>query len=254
MLIESVQNKIIKEVNSLKMKKERDAKGLFVLEGERLINAVPKDYNIKYIIRSLDYKGESPEATSYYVSKELFAKIADTVNPQGILAVCYIKNEDINTVSYDNNNTFLVLENVMDPGNMGTLIRTADAAGIAGVFISKGSVDIYNPKVIRSTMGSIFNLPIYRNVDMESLFNEFLVNNVCTVAGHLMGNLTPYEVEMAGNCAILIGNEASGISDKLSNKANYLVKIPMRGKAESMNASIAGAILIYEALRQKEYR
>ena len=145
----------------------------------------------------------------------------------------------------------VVLENVTDPGNMGTLIRTADAAGADGIFLSKGCVDIYNPKVIRATMGSIFHLPIYRNLNLMDLMEDFKNNNVKTLAAHLKGTSTPYKVDMTTACAVIIGNEANGLSDEISEMASDLVKIPMPGKAESMNAGIAGGILIYEAVRQR---
>lgn len=251
MIIESSQNKIIKEVNALKTKKERDKTGLFILEGKRLADEIPDFWEIKYYIKSESYKENIDFETVYTVKDSLFEKISETVNPQGILAVCSMKDFDISQIDYNNSPLFIVLENVTDPGNMGTLIRTADAAGANGIFLSKGCVDIYNPKVIRSTMGSIFHLPIYRNLDLSELFEKFNKHNVTILAAHLMGKTTPYKVDMKKSCAVLIGNEANGLSDDISQKATHLVKIPMPGKAESMNAGIAGGILIYEAVRQR---
>ena len=246
-IIESNQNKIIKEVNSLKAKKERDKTGLFILEGKRLVDEIPNSWEIKYLLNSEDINFEKV----YTVKDSLFEKISETVNPQGILAVCHIKEFDVTNVDYSNSPFFVVLENVTDPGNMGTLIRTADAAGADGIFLSKGCVDIYNPKVIRATMGSIFHLPIYRNLNLMDLMEDFKNNNVKTLAAHLKGTSTPYKVDMTTACAVIIGNEANGLSDEISEMASDLVKIPMPGKAESMNAGIAGGILIYEAVRQR---
>lgn len=250
-IIESNQNKIIKEVNSLKAKKERDKTGLFILEGKRLVDEIPNSWEIKYLLKAESYSEDINFENVYTVKDSLFEKISETVNPQGILAVCHIKEFDVTNVDYSNSPFFVVLENVTDPGNMGTLIRTADAAGADGIFLSKGCVDIYNPKVIRATMGSIFHLPIYRNLNLMDLMEDFKNNNVKTLAAHLKGTSTPYKVDMTTACAVIIGNEANGLSDEISEIASDLVKIPMPGKAESMNAGIAGGILIYEAVRQR---
>lgn len=250
-IIESNQNKIIKEVNSLKAKKERDKTGLFILEGKRLVDEIPNSWEIKYLLKAESYSEDINFENVYTVKDSLFEKISETVNPQGILAVCHIKEFDVTNVDYSNSPFFVVLENVTDPGNMGTLIRTADAAGADGIFLSKGCVDIYNPKVIRATMGSIFHLPIYRNLNLMDLMEDFKNNNVKTLAAHLKGTSTPYKVDMTTACAVIIGNEANGLSDEISEIASDLVKIPMPGKAESMNAGIAGGILIYESVRQR---
>ena len=250
-IIESNQNKIIKEVNSLKAKKERDKTGLFILEGKRLVDEIPNSWEIKYLLKAESYSEDINFENVYTVKDSLFEKISETVNPQGILAVCHIKEFDVTNVDYSNSPFFVVLENVTDPGNMGTLIRTADAAGADGIFLSKGCVDIYNPKVIRATMGSIFHLPIYRNLNLMDSMEDFKNNNVKTLAAHLKGTSTPYKVDMTTACAVIIGNEANGLSDEISEMASDLVKIPMPGKAESMNAGIAGGILIYEAVRQR---
>ena len=250
-IIESNQNKIIKEVNSLKAKKERDKTGLFILEGKRLVDETPNSWEIKYLLKAESYSEDINFENVYTVKDSLFEKISETVNPQGILAVCHIKEFDVTNVDYSNSPFFVVLENVTDPGNMGTLIRTADAAGADGIFLSKGCVDIYNPKVIRATMGSIFHLPIYRNLNLMDLMEDFKNNNIKTLAAHLKGTSTPYKVDMTTACAVIIGNEANGLSDEISEMASDLVKIPMPGKAESMNAGIAGGILIYEAVRQR---
>ncbi len=242
MYIQSDKNKIIKEINSLKLRKNRNKLKLFVLEGERLIKEA--ENNIAYVVSAESYRGDIK--SDYIVSDSLFNKVCDTVNPQGVIAVCHITEHKFN--NNDKNPLYILLENIQDPGNMGTIIRTADAAGADGVFLSKGCVDIYNPKVVRATMGSVFHLPIYTDVDLIKLLSEI---NVTSVAAHLYGVKTPYDVNMKNGVAIIIGNEGNGISDKLSEKACNLVKIPMYGKAESMNAGVAAAIMIYEALRQR---
>lgn len=250
--IDSIHNKVIKEINALKNKKDRDKRGLFVLEGERLISEIPKSDMIKYIVAEENYKGKIPDCSYVYrVSGNMFEKISDTVNPQGILAVCHILEEDTENVVYGEDQFYVILENVTDPGNMGTIIRTADAAGVDGIFLTKGCVDIYNPKVIRATMGSIFHLPIYRNADGIKLVKNMNKMGINTLAAHLKGDRVPYDVDMTKGCAVIIGNEAKGLSDDLRDVAESLVKIPMPGKAESMNAGVAAGVLIYEAVRQR---
>lgn len=243
MYLESSQNKIIKEINSLKQKKYRDRKGMFIVEGERLVS----EADPLYILIREDYKGKmSTNCPVYTASAPLFDKISDTVTPQGILGVCRIPDTDISDIPKD---PFLViLDRVSDPGNMGTIIRTADAAGADGVVLSKGCADPYSLKTVRSTMGSVFHLPIYRDTDI----GEFIKNtDIKTFAAHLKGKKSCFDTDMTGGIGILIGNEANGLSDEISALADEPVKIPMPGKAESMNAAVAAAIMIYEAVRQR---
>ncbi len=252
--IDSAQNKIAKEIKSLSNKKDREKRKLFLLEGERLISEIPSAEDIAYIVVSESYKGSTDKYDNVYLfSDKLFSSVCGTVNPQGIMAVCHIKDSEPLATDNDKSPLYIVLENVTDPGNMGTIIRTADAAGADAVFLSPGCVDIYNPKVIRATMGSIFHLPIYRNTDVYELMCGLNEKGIMTVVSHLRGFLAPYSVDMTQGCAIFIGNEANGISDELTDEAECLVKIPMPGNAESMNAGVAGGILIYEAVRQRMF-
>ncbi len=258
--ITSAQNKYIKQITSLKSKKERDKTKLFVAEGERLVYEIPKDYNIKYFVLSNNYlnlmnkdrfEKNFPDKKVFLISEELFFKISDTVTPQGILAVCEQKDFNKNDIIKKKNPFFILLEKINDPGNLGTLIRTADAAGVDAVFLSSGCVDLYNNKVIRATMGSIFHLPIISNIDFNILIDNLKNNNIDIYGAHLKGTKYHYEIKLENGCGILIGNEANGLSNEISKKATTLIKIPMLGKAESINASIAGSILIYEAVRQR---
>lgn len=250
--LESLRNKTIKDTIALSTKKERDKTGLFVLEGERLVSEIDDPDSIEYIIVSESYDGEIPNTkNAYLVSDELFAHLSDTVHPQGILAVCHKLKYNIDTAFLSQNPLFVILENLQDPGNLGTIIRTADAAGADAVFLSKGTVDLYNPKVVRSTMGSLFHLPIYTGIDVAEIIYECKKHNIYTLAAHLAGVGTPYAAKLYAPSAILIGNEASGLTPETATMADELVRIPMPGKAESMNASVAAAILIYEAVRQR---
>ena len=142
----------------------------------------------------------------------------------------------------------VVLDRLQDPGNMGTIVRTGEAAGISGIIMSKDSADIYNPKVIRSTMGSIFRVPLAIVDDLATAVDTLKDNGITTYAAHLKGELYN-SGSLTKDCALLIGNEARGLSEEISAKADKLIKIPMHGKVESLNAAIATAILMYEAAR-----
>jgi len=250
--LESINNKLIKHTIALANKKGRDKTGLFVLEGERLVSEINDMELIEYVIVSDSYKGEFPYTNKICLTSDsLFEKLSDTVNPQGILAVCHkFKHKYENAFTVDNP-LFIILENVQDPGNLGTIIRTADAAGADGIFLSKGTVDLYNPKVVRGTMGSLFHLPIYTNAEINGLLNDCKRHNIQTLATHLGGINTPYSVDLKKPTAIIVGNEGSGLTPETATMADELVRIPMPGRAESMNASIAAGILIYEAVRQR---
>lgn len=181
----------------------------------------------------------------------LFASICDTENPQGILAVCKKLVWDEAAVFAKERPFFLLAEELNDPGNLGTVIRTADACGADAVFLSKGSVDLYNPKVLRSTMGSLFHVPVFQNVSLEEISEKLKADQIPLYAAHLKGESYPYALPLQEACAFLIGNEARGLSEKAAALCDQWVKIPMPGQAESLNASIAAGVLLYEVVRQR---
>lgn len=257
-IIESINNKIIKDIKELNKKKGRDIKCKFIIEGEKYVNSIPSNYSIDRFIFSetmaqkVDINKYNIKAPVHIVKDNIFKSISDTVTPQGILAICnkavYKLEEILNT----NKSLFiLMLEEVNDPGNLGTIIRTADSAGVDGIIVSKKSVDIYNRKVLRSTAGSIFNVPIIDNVNLIETCNLLKSRGIKTVSAHLKGNKYPYDLDLMESCAIIIGNEGKGLSEKLVNNADYITKLPMIGNSESLNASIAGSILLYEVVRQR---
>jgi TrmH family RNA methyltransferase len=150
------------------------------------------------------------------------------------------------------NPIFLILENTQDPGNLGAAIRSADAAGAAAVFISRGSVDVFNPKVIRSAAGSVFHLPFFADADIMCVI-EFLKNNGINVYGaSLDGAECLYSLDLRHGCAFVTGNEARGLKRETAAACTARVKIPIAGKAESLNAAVACGVLVYEALRQRK--
>lgn len=146
---------------------------------------------------------------------------------------------------------YVIAEEMNDPGNLGTVIRTAHAAGADGVILSKGSVDLYNPKVLRSTMGSVFKIPVIQNADLAQVTDLMKRSGISIYAAHLKGKKLLYELDLKNGCAFMLGNEARGLSDKAADMCDELVKIPMPGNAESLNASVAAAVLIYEMVRQR---
>ncbi len=184
------------------------------------------------------------------VSDEVFQLLSDTKSPQGILAVVRQKHyrfEDL----LGKVPLVMVLENLQDPGNLGTIIRTAEGAGVTGILMSRGTADLYNPKVTRSTMGSIFRMPFLYTDQLSVDIQRLKHAGVSVCAAHLQGKNTYDRENYRGGTAFLIGNESKGLSDEISALADVRVKIPMEGKVESLNASVAAAILMYEASRQR---
>lgn len=259
-MIDSTQNKLIKQIAALSGKKGRDEQNAFVVESEKLIKEIPAGWLVRHLIVSETYaarggsdgSGKWTEASEItVVSDRIFQKLSGTVTPQGILAVCEKRTYTISTAWDSGHDFFLMAENLADPGNAGAMARTAQAAGAGGFFLSKGSVDMYNPKVIRSAAGSLFRLPFYEDVDIPSTIGQMREKGVTILAAHLKGGTYPYAFDLTKPCCILIGNEANGLTDKTAAMADARIKIPMPGQAESLNASVAGGILLYEVVRQR---
>ncbi|MGI6776988.1 MAG: TrmH family RNA methyltransferase [Acetivibrionales bacterium] len=263
-IITSSQNPLVKEAKSLKLRKHRDSKGLFFIEGLRFVEeAVKRGGDIERVFVSKHfYEMGSPNSEKLlreiksrandvvFLTDKLFKEISDTSSPQGIAAVLRMKAARLDEL-IGKDNLFILLDSVQDPGNMGTIIRTADAAAFNGVIISKGCVDIYNPKVLRSTMGSVFHIPIVFSSDLSETISFLKSNGIKIYAAHLMGEKNYFDIRMANNTAIIIGNEANGVRDDIASYADGLVKIPMPGNSESLNASIAAGILMFECVRQR---
>lgn len=247
-VISSTKNEIFRVISKLYTPKYRKQYNQFVLEGERLVNdAFKNGADIDFVVICEEYDGKIPQHDNVYVfDKKLFNELKDTVNSQGILAVAKInKKVDFN---FDTSKTVVYLDCVCDPGNMGTIIRTCDAAGVDAIVLSKGCVDIYNPKVVRSTMASIFNVPIID--DDNTLMN--LKDEGFSLAGTYLGaEKSIYDIDFSKKCVIIIGNEANGISDEVLSICDQKIIIPMIGKCESLNAAVSCAVCVYEALRQK---
>lgn len=254
-MITSTSNEQVKNIIQLKEKaKVRRQKKLFVVEGIKMFREIPKDKLVSIFV-SEKFEKENEELLSHtdyiLLSDSVFKKISDTVTPQGILAVVKQNEftvEDIIERRDKERSCIVVLDRLQDPGNLGTIVRTGEGAGITGIVMSNDSVDLYNPKVIRSTMGSVFRVPVAVVPDLQDAIKKMKQNGIETYAAHLNG--MEYQKGAFGkDIALLIGNEAKGLSDEVSVMADKLIKIPMEGKVESLNAAVATAILMYEARR-----
>lgn len=255
--IESAQNRLVKRLHGLKLRKNREKEQVFVAEGIRFVEEIPAEWPVECYVVSAEYAsaydlaGLERRGEVYVLTDSLFASVAETENPQGILAVCGRKEYDITEMMERRNAFFLMAEEMNDPGNLGTVIRTADACGVNAVFLSKGSVDLYNPKTLRATMGSVFHIPVFQNISLDEMAMELREKGIPLYAAHLQGRQYPYSLNLRRACAFLIGNEARGLSEEAAALCDSYVKIPMPGQAESLNASVAAAVLLYEVVRQR---
>lgn len=258
-MISSTGNKQVKYVNALiKKSRTRCEEGLFVAEGARLFTEIPRSMiHSVYVSESYQRaaKNHLPDDMNklFVVTDEVFKAMSDTRTPQGILAVvrqhAYSLDEVLKTA--DRLAHLLVLEKIQDPGNLGTMIRTAEGAGVTGIIMDTDTADIYNPKVIRSTMGSVFRMPFVYTEDLPAALDIVKQSGVCLYAAHLKGRYNYEQGDYTGNIGFLIGNEANGLSDKIAEMADTWVKIPMAGQVESLNAAVAASVLMFEAARQR---
>ena len=257
-MITSADNKRIKNVIALleknKARKEQDA---FVIEGIKLFLEAPVESILEvYVAES--YKGprEKLDRMPFEVVKdEVFGKMTDTLTPQGILCVikkAHYKLGDLLNLKGKTAPVYLVLETLQDPGNLGTIMRTAEGAGVTGVIMSNDTVDIYNPKTVRSTMGSIFRVPFIYTDKLEESIDELKRAGVECFAAHLKGTKSCYAYNYNKPTAFFIGNEGNGLSERIAGLADTYIRIPMEGQLESLNAGISAAILMYEAKRQRK--
>jgi TrmH family RNA methyltransferase len=185
------------------------------------------------------------------LSDSVFSHVSDTKTPQGILCIVRQQEYTVEELMEVENPHFIVLDNLQDPGNLGTIVRTAEGAGVNAVFMSKETVDIYNPKTIRSTMGSIYRVPTIYIEDLVELLKKFRAKGIKSYAAHLEGKQAYDKEDYLSGTAILIGNEGNGLRDEVSEAADILVQIPMQGQVESLNAAIAASILMFEVFRQR---
>jgi RNA methyltransferase, TrmH family len=242
--IESIQNPKVKQWKKLLTKKERDKTGTFLVEGFHLVEEALKqrDSVLEIIVSDktgLPPRWDSGEIPVTIVTEEISNSLSDTEAPQGIYAVCRQVQIEI-----PNAKTYLLIDAVQDPGNLGTMIRTADAAGIDAVVVGKGSVDVYNSKVLRSAQGSHFHLPILRG-DLDDWIEKLHAKNISVYGTALEGASAYTDISTEDSFALLVGNEGSGVTEELLEKTTANLYIPIYGKSESLNVAVATGILLY---------
>lgn len=267
-MITSINNNQIKNIIALNKKaRERKAQRLFVVEGIRAVAEVPGhllsqvfyvegfDSNEEGKQYLEDLKAKASDAFIEAVSVNVFKSMCDTVTPQGILAVVKMQDftlEDVLGKGGDRPAHIIILESLQDPGNMGTIIRTAEGAGATGIIMNNTTVDLYSPKVVRSTMGSIFRVPHLIVQDLAATVKNLEdEHGVSVYAAHLKGYRFYDEMDFTTPTAFMIGNEGNGLTDEISELATSYLKIPMEGQLESLNASVAASVLMYETSRQR---
>ena len=258
-IITSKDNEIIKNIRKLKEKKYRDLSNSYIIEGIKLIKeAIVESKQIKQIIvceeninnGGIDQKllYEIAKYECIYVTKKIFSLISDVQNPQGIMAVIEKQNSEDN-IDYKED-VIVVLDGIQDPGNLGTILRTIDSVGLKQVIVSKETADAYNPKVVRSTMGAIFRVNIIESDNLIETLKNFKKHKYKVMATSLETNNNIYDVDY-NKKVIVIGNEANGVSQEILDFADEKIKIPMLGRTESLNASVATSIILYEYVRRK---
>jgi len=250
-MITSTGNKKVKEVRDLVRKAScRKDRGLFVVEGIKMfLETDPDDIVEAYISESFmrlcptEAKVKLKFTDHETLTDTVFEYVSDTKNPQGIMAVVKMKKYEKLT-----GDAFIILDRLQDPGNLGTIFRSAEAAGIDGILMSSDTVDVYNPKVVRSTMGAIFRVPFMYTEDLAGDMKKL---GVTAYAAHLSGKNDYDQEDYKVPTAFIIGNESAGISEEIASSADRLIRIPMKGEVESLNASIAATVLMFELARQR---
>ncbi|WP_339228337.1 RNA methyltransferase [Oceanobacillus sp. FSL K6-2867] len=245
-MITSVKNEKVKQWKKLHKRKERIQAGAFLVEGFHLVEeAVNSNWTVREVIMQKDV--ELPNWTNAYpvvsVSENVMAYISQTATPQGIIAVIESYKQ-----SEQNGNHLLLIDSIQDPGNLGTIIRTADAAGMDGIILGDGTVDLYNDKVIRSTQGSIFHIPVL-HADLGEEITKLKQKGFEIWATSLEKASNYNDIIPKAKVAIILGNEGAGVQADLIEQADRAVKIPIYGQAESLNVSIAAGILMYHLKR-----
>ena len=246
-----IQGEIMKNLYKKKARKESD---LFLIEGKKYILEIPMDWEIvKYIISKSfadtnNLSQFSNRANIEIVKDSIFKQYSDTVTPQGIIAIVRQKAYEVKKI-LSKNALILIGENLQDPGTIGTLARTATAAGASGFVLTKGSCEIYSPKVIRSSAGAILRLPFITDIDINSIIEILKQNNIKIIACHPRDG--QFSCDMKESCAIIIGNESRGLTNIALTLADEIITLPMTNETESLNAGISGSIILYEAVRQR---
>ena len=265
-MITSANNQQMKQVAALlKKAKERREKKSFVVEGPKMVQEAPANWlkavyvseffmekaENKELLKQLEVRCGSVQAPFEVVADSVFKSVSDTQTPQGIMAIVQMPEYEMSQLLQGEKTHLLILESIQDPGNLGTMVRTGEGAGITGVIMNKTTVDLFNPKTIRSTMGSIYRVPFMVTDNLADTMDVLKQQGVSLYAAHLKGQHMYDEEDYTKACGFLIGNEGNGLSDEIADLADTYIKIPMEGQVESLNAAISATLLMYEANRQR---
>ena len=240
--------------------KERRSAGIFLTEGFKMFEEAPGE-SIRQVYLSEDalarvdrdpeMKRKLRDVGYEIVAGDIFRRMSDTQTPQGILCVVRRPEYSLEDLLGTEVPLLLALEDLQDPGNLGTIFRTGEAAGVTGVIMSSGTVDLFNPKTIRATMGSVFRVPFLYVESLSGTIEVLRQRGIHTYAAHLEGKTYYDELSFREPAAFLVGNEGKGLTEETAVQAEQYLKIPMEGKVESLNAAIAASLLLYEAHRQR---
>lgn len=241
-------------VKSLRTKKSRDELGVFIVEGEKFVKEIPTNYKVVQYIVCEGYKkpvdNYKKRAKILEVSKAVFDRVAQTTTPQGILAVVEKQHYSYKD-AFNKDGFILVCENINDPGNLGSLIRTAAAANASCIMLTQGSASVWNPKVQRASAGAALKLPIIPEACIAKIADYANRQNIPIYAAHPREGTLPYELELNKKFCLILGCESHGLSKTATNHASALVRLPMNKKVESLSVATAGSIIMYEAIRQQ---
>lgn len=261
MITSNSNPKVKKLLTWQKKRKVREEDGIYIVEGLRMFVEAPQDKVREVYVSESFYKKKREELCLDAWGKKLeilsdsvYEHVSDTKTPQGVLVVMEQMKyslEEVIAGKEGRASLLMVLDNLQDPGNLGTILRAGEAAGVTGVVMSSDCVDIYNPKVIRSTMGSIYRMPFIYVEDLPTVVKMLGEKEIHTYAAHLKGKRSYEEEDFTKGTAFLIGNEGNGLQDEVADAAEIYVKIPMCGEVESLNAAIAASVLMFEAARQR---
>ncbi|MCM1245414.1 MAG: RNA methyltransferase [Roseburia sp.] len=259
-MIESISNTQVKKINKLKKNARlRRQEKCFIAEGFKLVEEALSYEKVQKIYVSTEAEDEYLQRISHKISENciewvsplVFREISDTATPQGILALVEMPEYDREKIIKNEEAALICLEDIRDPGNLGTIIRTAEGAGMSAFVMSVGCVDLFNPKVVRATMGAMFRMPFYITENMTTEVEQLRKEGFTFYAAQLDGTKDYTECGYQGKTGLLIGNESDGITPETSEAANEKIKIPMEGGVESLNAAVSAAILMYEVHRKR---
>ncbi|RMH72140.1 MAG: RNA methyltransferase [Cyanobacteria bacterium J007] len=260
LMLTSLQNPVVKQMSKLHAAKERRKQGQFLLEGTHLLEeACHANYPLTVVCATPEWQAAHPELwdracqlsdRAESVSLNVLTKIATTVHPDGVVASANRRQDA--AISFSASGFWLVLETIQDPGNLGTMIRTAAAAGAEGLCVSADSVDLDHPKVLRASAGQWFRLPLAVCEDLPASVRQWQQQQVQVIATEGTAPMTYWDIDYRPPTAILLGNEGSGLSADLLKLADKSVRIPLNAGVESLNVAIAAATILYEVRRQRE--